>query len=284
MEYTVLNSDNAVFTSSSNDSLSLYEAVKLHKQSLEMIEKSRNRKINHVEREFIYENYHEGAENMNSLISAHFTPQSIAVSMSHNIRCKHWVDLCAGIGILSNKLVRQNEFESRTDYVGICVENNEEYYNLGKKLLPECIWILGSIFDQEVIDEIKMIMSWHGEPLNFSVISNPPYGKQVKGRHELMKYTGNNFEYKAMEIGAMLGAYDGAFLIPQQSAPFRITGSRGEVESDKYITDEYMRFSTQTDLEIVPNIGFTTEIAIVEYSELHYIKNDKKQLNQQSLF
>ena len=124
----------------------------------------------------------------------------------------------------------------------------------------------------------------------FSIISNPPFGKQVMGKSDLMHYPGYMFEYKAIEMGAILGAYDGAFLIPQQSAPFRLTGNHSYgVEHESYKSKEYYKFIEHTRLKIVPNIGYSTEIydeeeqgkgwkdvsiiteiAIVEYDELDY--------------
>ena len=251
-----------------------------HNEAVTLLEKDN---LMSYERDFVYENYHEGAGKMNNLISAHFTPRSIAHSMTHNIRQENWVDIGAGIGMLSMMILRQNELSFNTKgFLGICVENCTEYYEIGKKLLPECVWINGSIFDQEVIDEIKLIMD--GD--EFSIISNPPYGKQVKGSHRDMHYTGAIFEYKAMEMGAILGAYDGCFLIPQQSAPFRLTGNQ-ETYNEKYKTKDYKKFVEQTGLEISANAGFSTEIcleddpgwkdvsptveiAIVEYAELEY--------------
>ena len=254
-----------------------------HNKAVALLEKEH---LDWDDKEFIFNNYHEGAGKMNNLISAHFTPKQIARSMAHNSRMLNWVDLGAGIGRLSYTMIRENEYHFKDGFIGICVENCTEYYEVGKKLVPECIWINGSIFDQAVIDEIKMIME--GMKLKFSIISNPPYGIQVKGSSDLMHYTGSKFEYKAIEIGAILGAYDGVFLIPQQSAPFRMSGFNGPVNDDKYLTPDYLKFVEQTNLEISPNIGFSTEIldpdelgwkdvsiateiAIVEYDELNYI-------------
>lgn len=252
------------------------------------------------EREQVYADYHEGAGKMNNLISAHFTPTPIARSMAQNVRNHNWVDIGAGIGKLSYVMMRENSYHFKDGFIGICVEQCVEYYEIGKKLLPECVWINGSIFDQEVIDEIKMIMS--GMELKFSIISNPPYGNQVKGSSDQMKYSGATFEYKAMEMGAILGAYDGCFLIPQISAPFRMTGdcSKG-VYNEIYKTREYKRFLKETELGITANIGYSTEIldedeqgwkdvkivteiAIVEYEELDYKpKFSKNGVNLQEL-
>lgn len=253
-----------------------------HNQAVEILKKDT---LSFNDREFVFKHYHEGAGKMNNLISAHFTPYAIAHSMTFNIAYDNFVDLCAGIGILSYAMLRQNEltFKNKKS-IGICVENCTEYYEVGKKLLPEFHWINGDIFDPKVIAEIKSIMNNN----NFSIISNPPYGSQVKtNSKDLLKYTGSTFEYKAIELGAILGAFDGAFLIPQGSCPFRYTGRKtGMVYEEKYKTDDYKKFQKQTDLELIMNTGFSTdilpdedgwkdvstvtEIACVDYYELDY--------------
>lgn len=255
-----------------------------HQEALKILEKN---VLSHDEKEFVFENYHEGATNMNNLVSAHFTPESIALSMAHCIRTKDFiVDLCAGIGMLSYKAFRFYQcgsIDSEPRLTGICVENCTEYYNIGRKLLPEFHWINGDIFDDNIISEIQELT----KDKTFSIISNPPFGRQVKSTSDKLKYTSAEFEYKIIELGAILGAYDGVFLIPQQSCPFRITGSRGNTFSEEYKTSAYNKFVKQTGLEINANQGFTTEItesedgwkdvsitteiAIMEYDEYEYI-------------
>jgi predicted RNA methylase len=255
--------------------------LKKHNQAVSLLEQ-KNLAFDDIQN--IFKDYHEGAGKMNNLISAHFTPTSIAISLVQNVRMNNFVDIGAGIGMLANTMVNQNFFQNKKGFTGICVEKCLEYYEVGKRLVPECIWLHGSIFDQDILDTINQIM----DGKKFSIISNPPYGSKSKGSNPEMNYTGASFEYKAMEIGAMLGAYDGAFLIPQNSAPFRITGVNPKgVYSEDYKTENYKKFVEQTNLEITPNNGFTTkinegeedgwkdvsvvtEIAIVEYDELEY--------------
>jgi len=227
---------------------------------------------------FVLENYHEGATNMNNLVSAHFTPMSIARSVEQCTRNRNFVDLCAGIGMLTWHQLRILDFEQTNDFVAICVENCTEYYNIGKKLMPEVHWINGSIFDEEVIQQIKDLM----DGKSFSVISNPPYGRQVNPdvKH-LLKYKGSEFEYKAAELGFLLGANEGVFLIPQGSCNFKMSGQRS---TDLNVPcSKYEKFYKQTGIEMSPNIGFctdvtdedgwkdvsiATEIAIFDYDEI----------------
>ena len=259
--------------------------LNLHNQAVELLKKE---SLNFCDREFIFDNYHEGAGQMNNLISAHFTPYSICRSLCQNITYTDcFVDLCAGIGMISYALKRYEEMSFNKPIFGICIEKCTEYYEVGKKLLPEFHWINGDCFDPEVIEQVKELMKGK----KFSVISNPPYGNQVKtDSKELLKYTGSTFEYKAIELGAILGAYDGAFLIPQVSAPFRISGvlmHGKKVYEEEYKTKNYKKFVEQTGLEISHNNGYDTvfleegeawrdvsiptEIACLEYEELNYV-------------
>jgi hypothetical protein len=166
------------------------------------------------EMHFIYENYHEAVDMSNNMISAHFTPYELA---RHGAFCmnytNNWVDLGAGIGIITYALMRFCNLNFKETHKIVCVENCVEYYNVGKKLLPNVHWINGDMSDIHVINEIKDFMG----DIKFSVVSNPPYGSQVKFDKSHLKYKGSKFEYGAIEIGALLGADDGAFLIPQES-------------------------------------------------------------------
>ncbi len=163
------------------------EDMKRHSKAMEIIEQD---VLSYDDKIYVLENYHEGATNMNNLVSAHFTPMSLARSVEQCTRNYNFVDLCAGIGILSWCQERVMEFEDK-EFVGICVENCLEYCKIGKKLMPQLHWINGDIFNPKVIARIKEIMG----DRSFSVISNPPYGKQVKTNTDILQYKGSDFEY-----------------------------------------------------------------------------------------
>lgn len=222
---------------------------------------------------FIYENFHEGVGMSNNMISAHFTPYELA---RHGAFCMNytnsWVDLGAGIGIITYALMRFCELNFDQAQKIVCVERAHTYYEIGKKLLPNVHWICGDMFDIEVISEIKKFMG----DTKFSVVSNPPYGRMVKVKCPHIKYRGANFEYSAIELGAILGADDGAFLIPQTSCPFQYSGQQ---MYKNYISEEYKKFNKQTGLEIDMNMGIDTsqwskdwkEVSIVtEWAQVDY--------------
>ena len=70
--------------------------MKRHSKAMEIIEQD---ELSFDDKVYVFENYHEGATQMNNLVSAHFTPKSIALSVEQCARHENFVDLCAGIGI-----------------------------------------------------------------------------------------------------------------------------------------------------------------------------------------
>ncbi len=260
------------------------EVLKRHNKAIEILKQE---ELSFNDKVYVLENFHEGATNMNNLISAHFTPMSIAKSVEQCTRYNNFIDLCAGIGALAWQQLRTQQFEDTVGKsIGICIENCTEYYEIGKKIMPEFHWINGSIFDETVIKEVKEIMKGK----DFSIISNPPYGIQVKtDTKKLLKYTGSEFEYKAIELGYILGANEGIFLIPQNSCNFKMTTPNRHNEFN-VPNNKYEKFEKQTGLIMTPNIGFSTEtfddnwkdvsiiteIAIFEYEEIRENLQEQK--------
>lgn len=210
------------------------EASKKHQQALDLVRSDKQLTI--ADRKFILENYHEGATAMNGLAGAFFTPEGLANDFSIEVPdCKSLIDLCAGIGRLS--------FHCRDRAKRIvCVEQNPEYAEVGKRVLPEAEWIVGDVFSLGDLGRFSM------------AISNPPFGAVKTGEAFQGQYTGANFEYKLIELASHI-ADQGAFIIPQASAPFRYSGQRAFREE---ITKEYSKFHSQTNIVLENNCGIDT--------------------------
>lgn len=88
-----------------------------------------------------------------------------------------------------------------------------------------------------------------------SAISNPPFGAiKEDGFHG--QYTGSKFEFKIMETASRLASH-GAFIVQQNSAPFRYSGRSGlERMQDR----ELAKFLKQTGIcmRTEPSIGVDT--------------------------
>lgn len=234
------------------------DAATRHKRALDLVHSDKHLTLD--DRFYILENFHEAATNLNGLAGAFFTPEGLARDFSIEVgRCKSMIDLCAGIGRLA--------FACRESAQRIvCVEQNPEYAAVGMHVMPDAEWIVGDVF---AIDEIGHF-DW--------AISNPPFGAIKTGSSFKGAYTGARFEYKLIELASQI-ADNGAFIIPQSSAPFRYSGVRGyRAEMDR----ECEKFVSQTGIVMGNNCGIDTalykdewhgvspvcEVVVCDYSEV----------------
>jgi hypothetical protein len=213
--------------------------IKAHKEVMALVDCGRRLKDD--EREFILDNFHEGATHINSSAGAFFTPRGLARDFAVEVdggsayksRC---IDLCAGIGSLSYA-VEQN--------VGslVCVEMNPEYARIGKMIVPDAEWIVASVFELGDVGRF----GW--------AISNPPFGA-IPAHGFKGKYTGSQFEYRVIELASRMADF-GAFILPQMSAPFRYSGQPGFTHDEG---DKARKFREQTGIDMEPNCGIDTSI------------------------
>lgn len=206
---------------------------KNHQKALDLVHS--DRALSYEEKEFVLENYHESQGQLNTLAGAFFTPRGLARDFSIEVGGKNIVDLCAGIGGLSFACAAPGRHIT-------CVEQCDEYVQVGKRILPDAEWILGDVFSAS--------LGWYE-----TAISNPPFGaipeSSFKGR-----YTGGQFEYKVIELASRV-ALSGVFILPQMSAPFRYSGVqcyRAE-ESDKS-----RKFREQTGIQMEAGCGVDTGV------------------------
>jgi predicted RNA methylase len=206
--------------------------IRAHDQVMQLVHS--DRPLNDEEKEFILDNFNEGATNINSAAGAFFTPRSLARDFAIEINGGDVIDLCAGIGMLSYAV--EHKCDSLT-----CVEINAEYIEVGKRILPGANWIHSSVFDVNY----SKLWDW--------AISNPPFGA-IKENSFKGVYSGAQFEYKVMEVASKISHY-GAFIIPQMSANFRFSGSQNFKEEE---SDKARKFREQTGILMEPNCGIDT--------------------------
>lgn len=219
--------------------------IKAQQECEDLLKKER---LTEDEKLFVYENWNEGATNINSTAGAFFTPVGLAKDFSICIpENSEVIDLCAGIGMLSF-------FAHHWRGCNVtCVELNDDYVRVGKKLLPEANWINASIMSDEVL-QLKN---------KFRVaISNPPFGKIKTGveSFEGQKYMGSDFEFKAMDIASNLADY-GLFIIPQGSTNFKYSGQTNYSQmSDLEVQTKVKKFLKETGFEFGSPVGIDTDI------------------------
>ncbi len=216
--------------------------IKAHNEAEKLI--ALDRALKDEEKEFVFENWCEGANHVQSAASAFFTPLALAYDVRVDMPVSGeardgdtLIDLCAGIGVLAY-------CSSRMFKRIVCVEINPDYARIGKKLLPEAEWINTSIFDPELekLGRFKV------------AVSNPPFGRMVKGEGFKGSYTGAEFEFKCIERARQLARY-GVFIIPQNSSGFRYSGAR----YFEYTKDKSEQFKNQTGIRLEPGAGIDTE-------------------------
>jgi hypothetical protein len=213
--------------------------IKAHKEAMALVDC--DRPLKDEEKEFILDNFQEAATHINSAAGAFFTPRGLARDFAIEVnggsaykqRC---IDLCAGIGSLAYA-VEHN--------VGslVCVELNPEYARIGKRIVPDAEWIVGSVFDLPDLGRF----AW--------AISNPPFGA-IPAHGFKGKYTGSQFEYRVIEVASRLADF-GAFILPQMSAPFCYSGQANFTSEEG---DKARKFREQTGIVMEPNCGIDTAL------------------------
>jgi len=77
--------------------------VKAHDEAMALVALERD--LTDSEKEFVLDNFHEGATHMNSAAGAFFTPRTLARDFAIEVQGRTIVDLCAGIGGLAHAVI-----------------------------------------------------------------------------------------------------------------------------------------------------------------------------------
>lgn len=186
---------------------------KLHQQAEDILTKPI---LTTEDKEFVLENWDPSAKHINSADGAFFTPLDLAISFACMLgHPGSIIDLCAGIGALSYACTPVYDAPPRM----VCVEKNQDYVRVGRKIVPHAEWIEGDVFD--VLD-----MGLHtGAAGRFdAAIGNPPFGKIAKGGKSAPGVAAD-FEFHVISIGMAIAEY-GQFILPQMSAGFRYSAAQ----------------------------------------------------------
>lgn len=250
------------------------QQAKLHAEACELLQQD---VLSYDDKLFVLEHWHEGANHINSVAGAFFTPQGLARGVAMECsggwldRPNKVIDLCAGIGSLAFAfLIYNNPFRSRS-FDLTCVECNPDYIAVGKKIVPEARWIQGDV------------LNLPGDIGHFDIaIGNPPFGNIQTGNPSPRLKRGA-FEYRVMDVASDIADY-GVFIVPQSSAPFRFSGVRCYEESE---SEACRRFREASSIELEANCGIdttvhrnewhgvsiTTEIVLADFTEARKRRN-----------
>lgn len=208
--------------------------IKAHGEACALVDADRPLKDD--EKEFVLDNWNEGATHISSAAGAFFTPRGLARDLAVEVNGGRCIDLCAGIGSLAYAV------EEKVDGL-VCVEINAEYARVGKRIVPQAEWIVCSAFDARVRELGRF--TW--------AVSNPPFGKIPSTGYE-GPVKGNDFEYRLIEVASRLARL-GVFILPQMSAPFRLSGQQCYEENE---SDKARRFREQTGIVMEVGCGVDT--------------------------
>lgn len=213
--------------------------MKQHEEACRILEKDT---LTWDDKWFVYENWNEAADHNVTANSAYFTPIGLARDFAIDVCGTKVIDLCAGIGALSFAYYHcgyHNEVKPQIT----CIEINQAYVEIGKKLLPEATWICADVFDPD-------LDLGHFD----SAISNPPFGRKKTTHLKTGNYTGSDFEYLIIDLASRIADF-GTFIIPQNSAPFKYSGAQyyQRMESQKH-----KRFFEQTKISMEAGCGVDT--------------------------
>lgn len=201
-------------------------------------------RISEDEKDFIFQNWHEGANHINGAAGAFFTPWDMAADFALEAGGGRVIDLCAGIGILSYFVHHRSQWGTRPAEI-TCIEANPRYVEVGRKLLPEARWINADVFDWRELD------LGHYD----YAIGNPPFGR-VRRTGNGPRYRGPEFEFHVIDIASELADH-GAFIVPQQSASFRYSGTQCY---ERRTTGRGVEFEAKTGLEMGTGVGIDTAL------------------------
>jgi predicted RNA methylase len=220
------------------------EEIKLHEQALRLLDKE---ELTFDEKCFVLDNWHEGANHINSKAGAFFTPESVAGGVAIEASGRSFIDLCAGIGRLAFAVWDyKNPFHSeRVKLDFTCIETNPDYIEVGKKIMPQARWIRADVLDLPAdIGHFDC------------AIANPPFGNIAGSKKSSPRIKNGPFEYKVIDVASDIADH-GVFIIPQGSSPFKISGCRTfELQSPAI----YERFVESTGIVLDHNCGIDTTV------------------------
>ncbi|RPK28812.1 hypothetical protein EES39_41070 [Streptomyces sp. ADI92-24] len=219
------------------------EQERLHREASRLVKLSRD--LTEEERETVLDHWQESSTTSNSLDGAFFTPEGLALDLRLEVNGQRVIDLCAGIGRLAWAVQDKwhQRFEGRPPRELVCVEKNPAYVEVGRKVVPEARWICADVFtlDPATLGRFDY------------AVANPPFGR-VERTGNGPRYRGPNFEFHAIDIASTL-ARKGVFVVPQMSAPFRISDVPSYEEQH---STAYERFHRETGFTLSSRVGIDT--------------------------
>lgn len=259
---------------------------KLHERANDLVESDST--LTWEERDFIFDNWNPMARNDVGAAGAFFTPAGVA----HEFHVRGdtdmpVIDLCAGIGILTYQYVRAWQYYKPKNQSLICIERNYDFYQVGKRLVPEAHWIHDSIFNQDLIADLA------DEFDDCLPISNPPFGAVTVDPQETKWLIKSKDSIEVMAMDVALHLSNSALFILPEGYVNHIDSTNPKFRKAKKIKERYPNLYLElwcTDLSSYDNDwkGANPKVQIVDLyldgqSRLK-IKRKEKPIEQFSMF
>lgn len=127
-----------------------------------------------------------------------------------------------------------------------CIELNDQYVLIGKRLLPQAEWICTDALSYTPQRNYKV------------AYGNPPFGKIKTSSSVSGRYTGSEFEYSIIDAASCYSS-KGVWLIPQTSAGFKYSGNTC-YQRESTINSKLYKFTNETGFVMQPGVGVDTSI------------------------
>lgn len=191
--------------------------TKLHDEAMELI--NSDRPLNGDEIELCYKQYSPMAEHNIGKGGIFFTPPELAWNFYVMSAPKgRVIDLCAGIGVLSWALLlgEMNYLATDSPLRGdvtelVCIEQNQHFVDIGRRLLPQATWICGSVFDKELVTSLGEFDS---------AISNPPYGNIPSKKEGSWLKVKGPAQWMVVELTLRLAYNGGCFILLREDSDY----------------------------------------------------------------
>lgn len=211
---------------------------KKHEKAVELVQSDHD--LTDAERLFVLQHWSPLAQQNVGVAGIYFTPLNLAYELMIEVGdTKTVLDMCAGTGRLAYACWQYNNKEPNIT----CIENNHEFVEVGKRVLPEAKWIHADAFDWH---------SYHDRHYYYHhyydvVICNPPYGLRINKQAS---------EYVAA-MTAMALSDRAVFILPHNVLPFRYSGQQvfKQVENKKY-----EKWSKEFNIKFEMNCGIDVSI------------------------